>query len=391
MKRLLLTLSLLTGLALTLAQPGVSDAEIRIGNWGPQTGPAAAWGTVSVAIDAYFRYLNDQGGINGRKLVLVSRDDAYDPARTVQAARELTTREDVFAFVGGVGTANGVAVLPIVKREQIPWVSPATGSQVFAEQSDGLIFATFTSYVTESSLLTRYAVDELGSHNIAMFYQNDGYGQAGLQGLEEEVTRLKARDAEVTVGDAVSYERGSTNMAVQALRLKGSGADTVVMYSDPTTAASLLTEFQRLDYHPRILATVALLDPSLLANPGMQGALFSSFLRLPSVILGEGNGDPVADRLYSEVILKYAPQIARDPFRSLAGIAFAEPLIEGLRRAGRDLTRESFLEAMRSIDHYPDGLFADLDFTDSFQGNTSVMLLQVTPQGLRPVSDFITF
>src|SRR5690606_6565735 len=100
-----------------------------------------------------------------------------------------------------------------------------------------------------------------------------------------------------TVGDKVSYERGTTNLGVQALRLAGSGADSVLLFSDPTAAANLVNEFQRLSYRPQMLATVTLLDPSLISNPGMQGALFSVFLRLPTAILGEGNGDPIADRL----------------------------------------------------------------------------------------------
>jgi branched-chain amino acid transport system substrate-binding protein len=390
MKRLVLGFLLLFTFSFAQAQ-GVTETEVRFGNWGPQSGPAAAWGTVTTAIEAYFRYINDQGGIHGRNLVLVSRDDAYDPARTVSAARELIDREQVFAFVGGVGTANGLAVLPLVQRNRVPWVSPATGSVVFAERSEGLIYPTFTNYVVESSLLTRYAATELGVTNIAVFYQNDDYGREGVRGLEEEVARLQAEGVGVTVGDRVSYERGSTGMQVQALRLAGSGADAVLLYSDPSAAAALLSEFARLDYRPQILATVTLLDPSLIANPGMQGALFSSFLRLPSVIVGEGNGDPIADQLFMEVVVPYAPQVARDPFRALAGIAFAQPAVEALRAAGADLTRESFTTALQNISGYNQGLFHHLDFTDGFQGNNSIQLLRVTPEGLRPVSDWLSF
>lgn len=376
--------------AVGLAQNGVSDDQIVIGTWAPQSGPAAAWGTVAVAIDAYFQYINDQGGIHGRELVLETRDDGYDPARTVSAVRELIDREEVFAFVGGVGTANGLAALPLIQRAGIPWVGPATGSEVFAEQSNGLVFTTFTDYVVEAALMTRHAVTELGSSNIAIFYQNDGYGQAGLRGLEEEVARLQEQGYDVTVGDRVSYERGTTNLGVQALRLRGSGADSVLLFSDPTAAANLVNEFQRLDFVPQMLATVTLLDPSLMANPGMQGALFSVFLRLPSVIVGEGNGDPIADQFYQDVIVAYASQVAADPFRALAGIAFAQPLVEALEAAGPDLTRESLVDALEGIDDYTDGLYHNVSFADGPRGNNSVMLLQVTPQGLRPVSDWLS-
>lgn len=390
MKRLLSLIALATVLSFGFAaDPGVTDTEIVIGNWGPQSGPAAAWGTVTTAIEAYFNYINDQGGIHGRKLVLASRDDGYDPARTVAAVRELIDREGVFAFAGGVGTANGLAAMPLLQRAGVPWIGPATGSEEFAEKSNGLIFATFTSYEVEAVLMTRHAVTEMGSKNIAIFYQNDGYGQAGLRGLESEVARLQAEGYDVTIGDKVSYERGTTNLGVQALRLRGSGADTVLLFSEPSSAATLVNEFQRLDFKPTMLATVTLLDPTLLANPGMQGALFSVFLRLPSVIVGEGNGDPIADQLYRDVIVAYAPQVAADPFRALAGIAFAEPLIVALEAVGRDLSRAALIEALEAIDGYSTGLYANLSFADGYQGNNAVMLLQVTPEGLRPVSDWI--
>jgi len=372
------------------AQNGVTDTQITIGTWAPQSGPAAAWGAVSTAIDAYFRYINDNGGIHGRQLVLQTRDDGYDPARTVAAVRELIDQQNVFAFVGGVGTANGLAALPLIQRAGVPWVGPASGSELFAQQSNGLVFTTFTDYEVESALMTRHAVTTLGSTSVAIFYQNDAYGQAGRRALEAEVARLQGEGYDVTVGDAVSYERGTTNLGVQALRLRGSGSDTVLMFSDPTAAANLVSEFQRLDFKPQMLATVTLLDPGLMANPGMQGAIFSVFLRLPTVIVGEGNGDPIADRIYQEVIIPYAPEIARDPFRALAGVAFAQPLVVALEAAGPDLTRESLTEALRSIDGYTDGLYHSVSFADGYRGNNSVMLLQVTPQGLRPVSDWLT-
>jgi len=372
------------------AQNGVTDTQITIGTWAPQSGPAAAWGAVSTAIDAYFRYINDNGGIHGRQLVLQTRDDGYDPARTVAAVRELIDQQNVFAFVGGVGTANGLAALPLIQRAGVPWVGPASGSELFAQQSNGLVFTTFTDYEVESALMTRHAVTTLGSTSVAIFYQNDAYGQAGRRALEAEVARLQGEGYDVTVGDAVSYERGTTNLGVQALRLRGSGSDTVLMFSDPTAAANLVSEFQRLDFKPQMLATVTLLDPGLMANPGMQGAIFSVFLRLPTVIVGEGNGDPIADRIYQEVIIPYAPEIARDPFRALAGVAFAQPLVVALEAAGPDLTRDSLIEALRSIDGYTDGLYHSVSFADGYRGNNSVMLLQVTPQGLRPVSDWLT-
>lgn len=391
MKKLVAILGLALVLTFGSAQVrGVTDDEIIIGNWGPQSGPAAAWGTVTKAIEAYFNYINDQGGIHGRTLKLVTRDDGYDPARTVSAVREMIDQENVFAFVGGVGTANGQAALPQLRRAGTPWIGPATGAEVFAEESDGLIYASFTDYVVEAALMARHAVTELGVKTIAIFYQNDGYGQAGLRGLEEEVESLREQGYDVVVGDKVTYERGTSTFNVQALRLAGSGADAVLLFSETSSATNLLSEFQRLDYKPQILSTVTLLDPSLIMNPSMQGALYSVFLRLPSVMLGEGGGDPIADQIYSEVIAQYAPEILGDPFFALGGVAFAQPLILGLEGAGRDLNYDTFHEAMRNIDGYEDGLYHTLSFKDDFKGNKSVLLLQVTPAGLRPIGDWLT-
>ena len=388
MKRVVKTLIAVSVLMAPLA---MAQDTIRIGNWGPQSGPAAAWGTVTTAIEAYFDYINDQGGIGGRMLELVTRDDGYDPARTVAAVREMIDRENVFAFAGGVGTANGLAAMPLIQRAGTPWVGPATGAVEFAEQSNGLVFATFTNYFVESALMTRYAIEELGAETIAIFYQNDGYGLSGVAGMEDEL----ANHPNVLKGDQVTYERGTTNMGVQALRLQGSGADTVLMFSDPSAAASLLNEFQSIGYHPQMLASVTLLDPSLLAHPLMQGAMFSTFLRLPSVLVGEGNGDPIADRYFQEIILAYAPEIATDPFRALGGIAFAEPLVLAMQSvvdAGDELTRENVTAALGNISGFETGLYHNLDFTSGdFQGNNSALLLQMTPQGLRPVSDWLTY
>ncbi len=391
-KSLVVTAVAVAGSAAFAQAPGVTDTEIRIGNWGPMSGPAAAWGNVTTAIEAYFQYLNDQGGIHGRNLTLVSRDDGYDPARTVAAVREMIDSVGVFAFAAGVGTANGLAVMPLIQREGAPWVGPATGATEFAEQSEGIVWATFTNYRTESALMTRYAVEELGSENIAIFYQNDGYGLNGIEGLDAEIANQNAAGSSVFVGDRVTYERGTTGMGVQALRIAGSGADTVLLFSDPSAAASLLNEFANLDFYPQILASVTLLDPSLIAHPVMQGGMFTSFLRLPSAILGAGNGDPIADHYFMNVIVEYAPQIATDPFRALGGIAFVQPLIQAIEAAGPDLTREAVLEQLALIDGYTDGLYHDLSFAaGDYQGNNSVQLLQVTPEGLRPVSDWLTY
>ncbi|NJK45935.1 MAG: ABC transporter substrate-binding protein, partial [Pleurocapsa sp. SU_196_0] len=129
----------------------VTKTKIKLGTWGPQSGPAQFWGNVMVGIEAAVKKANAEGGINGRQIELIKRDDAYEPARTKLVVKELIERQGVFALVGGVGTPNGLAILPDVIANQIPWVSPSTGSTAFSQVKNGklvspTVFATYTNY-----------------------------------------------------------------------------------------------------------------------------------------------------------------------------------------------------------------------------------------------------
>jgi branched-chain amino acid transport system substrate-binding protein len=378
--------ALMAGLVSSAQEMGVTKTKIKIGTWGPMSGPAQAWGTVMTGIETLVNKVNKEGGINGRQIELVKRDDAYEPARTKLVVKELIERQGVFALVGGVGTANGVAILPDVIANRIPWVSPSTGSTAFSQVQGGklvspTIFATYTNYVIESALLLRHAVNNLKLSKVAVFYINNAFGQEAVKGVAEDA---KAFGNKVSVVANVPHEPTETNLAAQALRLQQSGADAVIMYTADTFGVGLLREMAKINYKPQILGSSVLIGPAMFqAGPtsAWNGAVLASFVPFPSPLLVEGKGDPKADAALAD-IAKYSPNpqlVQTDPFRMLAGYAFAQPLIEGLKRAGPELDRAKFVKAMESMKDWKDSLFNTITFTPTDrQGNNSVFLVRAT-------------
>jgi branched-chain amino acid transport system substrate-binding protein len=364
---------------------GVTRTKIKLGTWGPLSGPAAGFGNVMVGIETVINKVNAEGGINGRKLELIKRDDNYEAARTKLVVKELVERQGVFALVGGVGTPNGLAILPDVIANAIPWVSPATGSTEFSRvlQNGKLksptVFSTFTNYEIESKLLLRYAVNTLKLSKVAVFYFNTSFGLEGAKGVEDEIKEFGGK---VSLVAKVPHEPTETNLSAQALKLRDSGAEAVVMYTSDGFAIPLLQEMAKIGYKPQILASSVLATSNMFrAGPTTQwnGAIIANFLPFPSVLLVDGKGDPKADAVLAE-IQKYAPNqdvVKSDLPRVIAGYAFAQPLIEGLKRAGPDLTREKFVKAMESLKNWQGSLFNGISFSPTDrQGNNSVFLVK---------------
>jgi ABC-type branched-subunit amino acid transport system substrate-binding protein len=157
---------------MALAQRGVTDTEIRIGQWGPQTGPAALWGAVARGTGCYFDMINAEGGIHGRKITYFLRDDGYMAPRTKAIAKELVDDKQIFAFASGVGTANGMAVKKYLNNKRVPWVGPATGSTHFAFPPTKYLFALYPLYIDEASILINYAVKVMGKKMPSMPLKN---------------------------------------------------------------------------------------------------------------------------------------------------------------------------------------------------------------------------
>ena len=170
---------------------GFDDNEIRIGQWGPQTGPAAPWGSVARGSKLLFDIVNEEGGIHGRKIKYFIRDDQYNPAQTAAVVKELVERQGVFAFVGGVSAAGGLAVKDYLAQNKVIWVGPATSVKEYVIPVQPYLFSVYPLYEDEASVLTKYIVETLKFKKIGILYQNDPFGKNGLDGCKQRLATYK--------------------------------------------------------------------------------------------------------------------------------------------------------------------------------------------------------
>ncbi len=380
----LLLVGLLLPVSLTAQERGISPTEIVIGSTLPLSGPAAYWGTgVGGGIDAFLKWVNDAGGVNGRKFRVVLRDDAYLPPRSALNARELVERDGVFAIVGMIGTANAFAARDYIAESKTLWISPTT-SDIFAGwRGRKYLFVTYPSYHNEGRILTQYAAEKLGTKKIAVFYQNDEYGLALLRGVKYGVAASKGVKF---IGQA-SYEVTDTDVSAQAVKLRGSGADTVFIAALPGTGALFVREITKLGWRPRLLSTFTLGDPIMfvLAGEAWNDVYSTAYFPLP------GLGDSKVDRMLATLI-RYNAALARSPYNAVAGVTFIEPLVEALRRVGPDLTKDKVVTAMESIRNWNGEVSRGVTLgPDRHQGINRIYIVKSSGGKYEKLTDWITY
>jgi ABC-type branched-subunit amino acid transport system substrate-binding protein len=324
------------------ARPGFDDKEIRIGQWGPQTGPAAPWGSVARGSGLLFNVVNEQGGIHGRKIKYFIRDDQYNPAQTKAVVKELVEREGVFAFVGGVGGACGLAVMDYLSEKKVIWVGPSAAITEFVFPVKPYVFAVYPLYEDEGCILAKFVVEKLKAKKIGFFYQNDAYGKDGLDGAKKRLATYK-----MSFVQELSVEPGEKDLTSQMLKFKNSGAEVVMMFVNPTVATIALKTCSTIDFKPQWVSSNTLSDYGLMLK--ITGGLWEG------VITGAFGMTPSADHplmnKYREAAKKYAPEERWGTFY-LAGIVFADPLVEALKRVGPNLNTEDCVKALNSIKDY---------------------------------------
>ena len=366
---------------MALAQRGVTDTEIRIGQWGPQTGPAALWGAVARGTGCYFDMINAEGGIHGRKITYFLRDDGYMAPRTKAIAKELVDNKQIFAFACGVGTANGMAVKKYLNNKRVPWVGPATGSTHFAFPPTKYLFALYPLYIDEASILINYAVKVMGKKRIAFFYQNDDYGKEGLLGAQ-----LALEKFDMKLVAAVSAEPLDTDLSSHAMKLKKANPDCILMWVLPKHGAIILGTSAKIGLKTQWMTTSTLSDVPIMykISKGLfKGVIFDTFGVLPD------SQHPLMKK-YKEAHDKFTPKDRWGIF-FYAGFIFAEPMVEGLKRAGRNLTADSFVKAMESLKDFQ-GIGPKISFEPKQrQGTRSMFLAEVLEGGkIKPLSDWMT-
>ena len=349
---------LVVALAVTpaLAQskaPGVTDTEVTLGMTTPLSGPAAAWGTTALGAEAWAKYVNEQGGVHGRKIKVVLKDDGYNPGRAVANVNEL--KDSVFALVGLLGTAVLNANKDNIADAKLPTIWPYGNPQVFAKQPREklrTVFMVYPDYGDEGDFLVQQAAKLGGAKKVAIFYQNDDYGKGGLDGVKRGVGKLAGS---VALAAEVSYEVADRELSTHALKVKESGADAVIIYSTATHGAGLIKEMAKAGYRPKIFASFPLGDRHVmfrLLGELWEGAYYN--------VTGAVPGEPEADRVI-DIMLKQDPKLKGRESFALAGVVAMMATVEGLKRAGKNLTRDGFIEAMESIkDWTPEKLTAPI-------------------------------
>jgi ABC-type branched-subunit amino acid transport system substrate-binding protein len=388
LKKNLVLIGLLTAMVLIIAAPalgqkvrGVTDTEIFIGQWGPQTGPAAPWGAVARGTDLLVKIINEEGGIHGRKINFTLRDDSYQPAKTKAIAKEFVEQIGVFAVVGGVGVAPGMTARDYLMENKVIWAGPVTGVYEWIHPIQKYLFAIYPLYDDEAFNLTGYLHEKLGFKKIAMFYQNDDYGKQGVMGVERYLLKKK-----INLVAKISAEVTDRDLSTHALKLKNSGADAVIMWTMPTHAVLLLNETAKIGFKPQWATSNTLSDSVLMMQitKGLWAGMITSFFgELPD------SNHPLMVK-YREAHKKFAPQERWGVFY-YAGIIFAEPFFEGLRRAGKNLTTESWIKAEETLKDWK-GIGPPITYTNPLdrQGGKHVFYGKVKPDGnIEKLTDWI--
>jgi len=334
------------------ADVGVTSNSILIGATVPLSGPAAAYGTIAKASDAYFHYVNDNGGINGRQITYKYLDDAYNPAQTVPLTKQLVEQDQVFLTFGGLGTQCQTSVRDYLNSKKVPQVIVATGATTFAAEYEKYpyTFGWQPVYQGESLIYAQYILKNSPNAKIGVIYQNDDYGQDYLDGL----TKGLGNKASEMIVDKEPNDVGAPDLSSQILKLKNSGADTLFVLETPSPAIKAIVAAYQAGWHPTIyLNSVAAPVPYVQAAQKAAGddAAVNGII---SVVYLKDSVDPAQAsdpgiQLYKQVMGKYYPDGKLDDGFNVYGMATAWSLVDMLKKAGQNLTRQAVLDTMASL------------------------------------------
>jgi len=353
------------------AAPGFDDKEIRIASWGPMTGPAAPWGTVNRGPAVICAIVNEEGGIHGRKLKHFARDDQYNPAQTKVVVKELVERQGVLAFVAGTGSACGMAVKDYLAENKIIWVAPAISLKELISPVHPYIFALMPLYEDEASILTKYVIEKMKIKEVGVLYQNDAFGKSALEGIRQRLAKNNMKAvAEIPI------EATDKDLSSYVLKLKNSGAKAVMMWLTPSAAVIALKTAATVNYKPTWVASETLSDLGLMHR--ISGGLWEGVITGAFVLPPESKHPLMAK--YRAAATKYTPGETQSLFY-MAGNMFTEPLVDALKRAGKNLSTEATLKALNSTKNFQ-GIGPKVTWTaDQHQGTDSIQIWKCGPKG----------
>ena len=346
MKRALVIVlaAVLVPTAMAGGAPGVTASTITIGGTVPITGPAALFGSVGRGADAYFKYVNAHGGVNGRKIKYLYRDDAYDPSTTVQLTRELVENDKVFAIFSTIGTDNTVATTDYLNAAKVPQLFAGTGTARVGDnfKSHPWTMGYLPSFRAEGVIYGR-AIGAMKSAKVAVLSENSDFGKDMANGLKKG---LGAKSGEIVASQ--SYEPTDTSIDSQMSTLHASGANVLVLNVTPQYAILAYLAAHKFGWHPRIFVSSICISPNVMdiirANAAelANGSQSIAFVKDPTDKVWAK--DPVV-KLYKAILAKYAPGAKATDVYNFYGMGVAYTMVDALKHAGKSPTRASLLAA----------------------------------------------
>jgi len=325
---------------------GATDTEIKVGQTVPFSGPASAYATVGKAQAAYMKMINDQGGVNGRKIDLIQYDDAYSPPKTVEQVRKLVEGDEVLLTFQIIGTAPNAAVLKYLNGKKVPQLFAATGASKFTDPKNFPWTMGFNpSYFVEGRIYGQYILKEHPDAKIGALYQNDDLGKDYLNGLK---AGLGDKAAKMIVTE-VSYELTEPTIDSQILKIKDSGADLFFSATTPKQAAQAIKKIAEIGWHPVQIVDInansvgAVLKPAGLE--AAKGIISVGYVKDPSE---PAKDDPGMQR-YLDFMQKYYPDGDKASNLNVYGYITAQLLVQVLKQCGDELTRENVLKQATSL------------------------------------------
>lgn len=328
--------------------PGATDKEIKIGHIVPYSGPASAYGAIGRAISAYFDKVNDEGGIGGRKIKFLTLDDGYNPAKTVEQARKLVEEEEVLLLFQTLGTPPNTAIHKYMNAKKVPQLFVATGATQWGDPKNfPYTMGWQPNYQSEAKIYAAHLLDTKPNAKVAVLYQNDDYGKDYLKGFEDG---LGAKASTIIVSK-ISYEVTDPTVDSQVVSMKASGADVFFNITTPKFAAQAIKKAAEIGWKPvHYLNSVSSSVGAVLTPAGIDnslGLISASYIKDPTdpqFQQGKEWDDWVA------WMKKYHPKGAMNDNFNVYGYTVAQTMMQVLKQAGDNLTRDNIMKQAASLD-----------------------------------------
>ncbi len=328
---------------------GVTDTEIKIGNTNPYSGPASSYAAIARTIDAYFKAVNEAGGINGRKIKFISLDDGYSPPKTVEVVRQLVEQDKIFALFQPLGTPCNTAIHKYMNQRKVPQLFVATGASKWGDPKNFPWTMGFQpDYHTEAVIYAKHILANVKDAKIAVLHQNDDYGRDYLGGFKEGLGKEAGR-----IVRTVTYEATDPTVDSQIIQLKDSGANVFFNVSAPKAAAQGIRKAAEIDWKPvhylnNVSASVAaVMKPAGFDNA--QGIVTAAYIMDATDKAWDSNEEMKAWRAWMD---KSMPQANKADANHIYGYAVAALMTETLKRCGNEMTRANLMKQAASFQKY---------------------------------------